>query len=209
MAIEIAWLGRTCFRIRGREGVVLTDPVPADSGFRPGKPSADVVTLSRRSDPGLSATEIVSGTPRVFDAPGEYEVGGILLTAVATPLPNGERNVCFVIELEGMKVGHLGLPAPDMRAVPPELEGVDILLMPVGGGPSLPGRQAAALMTVVDPSVVIPMFYRAEQERMELDPLDRFLSETGTRPEPQPRFNSTKTGLPEHLTVVVLQPRTV
>jgi len=209
MAIEIAWLGRTCFRIRGREGVVLTDPVPADSGFRPGKPSADVVTLSRRSDPGFSATEIVSGTPRVFDAPGEYEVGGILLTAVATPLPNGERNVCFVIELEGIKIGHLGLPAADMRAVPTELEGVDVLLMPVGGGPSLPGRQAAALMTVVDPSIVIPMLYRAEQERMELDPLDRFLSETGTRPEPQPRFTSTKTGLPEHLTVVVLQPRTV
>lgn len=209
MAIEIVWLGRTCFRLRGREGTVLTDPVPADSGYRAGKPAADVVTLSRGDDPAYSALDVVSGAPKVFNAPGEYEVGGILLTATATPLPDGGRNVCFVIELEGIRVGHLGLPAGDMRAVPPELEGVDILLMPVGGGPSLAGRQAAALMTVADPSVVIPMLYKIEQERMDLEPLDRFLSETGNRPEPQPRFTSTKTGLPEHLTVVVLQPRTV
>jgi L-ascorbate metabolism protein UlaG (beta-lactamase superfamily) len=207
MAIEITWLGRTCFRIRGREGTVITDPVPADSGYRPGKPSADVVTLSRASDPAFAGRDLVSGEPRVLDAPGEYEVGGILLTGVSLPLPEGERNVSFVIELEGIRVGHLGLPAEGKLTPPAELEGVDVLLMPVGGGSSLTGRQAADLMTAVDPSVVIPMYYKTEQERLEIDPLERFLSEAGIRPEPQPRFTSTKNGLPEHLTVTVLQPR--
>lgn len=188
---------------------MLTDPVPADSGYKAGKPTADVVTLSRHADPAYSAVDIVGGTPRVFDAPGEYEVNGILVTATAMTLPNGERNVGFVIEVEGIRIGHLGLPVADTKAVPPEFEGVDVLLMPVGGGPSLPGRQAAALMTAADPKVVIPMLYKSEQERMEMDPLEKFLSETGTRPEPQPRFQSTKNGLPEHLTVVVLQPRTL
>lgn len=210
MAIEITWLGRTCFRIRGREGVVLTDPVPADGSYRPGKPAADVVTLSRREDPSISAPEIVAGDPRVFDAPGEYEVGGILITGAATRLAGGERNVCFVIEMEGIRIGHLGLPYADAKAAAPaEFEGVDVLLMPVGGAPSLSGRQAADLMTALDPSVAIPMYFRTEQEQLEIEPLERFLSEAGTRPEPQPRFSSTKAGLPEHLSVVVLQPRGV
>jgi valine dehydrogenase (NAD+) len=46
-----------------------------------------------------------------------------------------------------------------------------------------------------------------EQERMDIDPIDRFLSETGSKPEAQPRFQATKAGLPGALTVVVLQPR--
>jgi hypothetical protein len=81
--------------------------------------------------------------------------------------------------------------------------------MPAGGGPSLTGRQAADLMTAIDPSVAIPMLYKTDQERMELDPIDSFLSEAGSKPEPQPRFTTSKAGLPANLTVVVLQPRTV
>jgi L-ascorbate metabolism protein UlaG (beta-lactamase superfamily) len=210
MAIEILWLGRTCFRIKGREGTVITDPVPADSGYKMGKANGDVVTLSQRDDPAFSAVDLLAGKHRVLDAPGDYEVGGVLVSGIGLRQPGGERMMAFVFELEGVKVGHLGAWKFEGKpTIPDELESVDVLLLPVGGGPSLTGRQAADLMTTIDPSVVIPMFYKTDQEKMDLDPLDTFLGEAGTRPEPQPRFTTTKSGLPENLTVTVLQPRTV
>jgi L-ascorbate metabolism protein UlaG (beta-lactamase superfamily) len=210
MAIEIIWLGRSCFRIKGREGVVVTDPVPADSGYKMGKVVADVLTLSSAGDPGYSAVELVGNNGRVLNAPGDYEVGGVLVSGIALKQPDGSRTMAFVYELETVTVAHLGpWKFEGKPEIPDELEGVDVLLMPAGGGPSLTGRQAADLMTAIDPSVAIPILYKTDQERMELDPIDSFLSEAGSKPEPQPRFTTSKAGLPANLTVVVLQPRTV
>src|SRR4051812_23329619 len=135
MALEITWLGRSCFRIKGKEGVVITDPCPPESGYTPGNLAADVVTISRKDDPGCSYAEGVAGERQIFDAPGEYEVGGILLTGIATRGPDGRRNLAFIYELEGIRIGHLGLPSPGAGgSAVDELKGVDILLWPVGGG---------------------------------------------------------------------------
>lgn len=210
MAVEITWLGRTSFRLRGREGTVITDPAPASSGYKIGKATGSVVTLSRRDDPEFGDAKLVAGDPRVLDAPGEYEVGGVLVTGVGLPMPEAGRHMTFLFELEGVRICHLGaMPGTDRPTLPDELDDIDVLLMPVGGGGSLSPRQAMDLMTKVDPSLVVPMFYKTEQERMDLEPIERFLSETGSKPEPQPRLTTTKASLPDALTVVVVQPRTI
>ena len=76
MPVEITWLGRNCFRLKGRDGVVLTDPCPPESGYAIGKQTANVVTISNRSEPGYSHREGITCAP-FLDAPGEYGVGGI------------------------------------------------------------------------------------------------------------------------------------
>jgi L-ascorbate metabolism protein UlaG (beta-lactamase superfamily) len=207
VAIEIQWYGRTCFRIRGREGVVVTDPFPPDSGYKLGKLSANSVTVSNRALAAYSYAAGVGDEPKVFDAPGEYEVGGMLIEGVAMPGMDGARNIGFIIEVEGIKVGHLGLPSPTGFKTPEQFGEVDILLMPVGGGGSLAPAQAADLMTSIDPPVTIPMHYKNDQEKLELEPLAAFLREAGTKVEPQPRFQTSRSGLPAELTVVVLEPR--
>lgn len=204
MALEIVYLGRTCFRLRGRDGTVLMDPCPPDSGFALGKQSADIVTLSRRDDPRYSYVEAVSGNFRVLDAPGEYEIGGVLATGTATRRSDGTRNVSFVVEIDGIRVGHLGLPTSGNVG---EFKDVDILLLPVGGDGSLSAVTAADVMTRVEPRVVIPMHYRAGPETLELDMLEKFLKETGTKAEPLQRYQVTRSGLPADLTVVLLEPR--
>lgn len=207
-AVEISWIGRTCFRLRGREGAVLTDPVSAATGHALGRTSAEIVTLSRRDDPDVSNTAGVRGEPKVFDAPGEYEVRGILVTGIPLPRADGSRTMAFICEIDGVNVAHLGLPdAPPAAEALDRFEGVDVLLLPVGGGESLPASEAAELMRTIDPHVVIPMHYRTERERAELEPLDRFLSEAGASPEPLPRLNVTRANVPAELTVEVLRPR--
>jgi hypothetical protein len=194
--------------LKGRDGVVITDPCPPDSGYSVAKQPADVVTVSRKDDPGYSYTEIITGDPLVLDAPGEYEKGGILITGVATKRPDGVRNVLFVYEMDGIRIGHLGLPGTAAAASGlDELKNVDILLLPVGGGNSLAAAAAADIMTTVDPRVAVPMNYKTPVESLDLAPLDSFIKETGTKAEPQQRVQYTKAGLPQDLTVVFLEPR--
>ena len=206
MPVEITYLGRNCFRLKGRGGTVITDPCPPDSGFALGKQSADIVTVSRRDDPGYSYTVAVTGEPMVLDAPGEYDINGILVTGIASPGANGARNVVFICEIDGIRIGHLGLP----ESIPfEELKDIDVLLLPVGGGNSLQPNAAADIMTRIDPHIAIPMNFRAGGETLELEPLEKFLKETGIKPEPQAKISVSRSQLPSDLTVMLLEPRIV
>ncbi len=204
MPIEITYLGRNCFRLKGRDGSVITDPCPPDSGFTLGKQSAEIVTVSRRDDPGYAFTAGISGDPVVLDSPGEYEIGGILVTGIANKRPDGSRNVMFISEIDGIRVGHLGLAS---AASLEDFKGVDVLLLPVGGSNALAPNLAADLMTKVDPRLVIPMNYKTGGETLPLEPLEAFLKETGSRPEPLAKVSISRSSLPQDLTVMVLEPK--
>ncbi len=206
--MEITWLGRNCFRLKGKEGTVITDPCPPESGYRIAKPTAEVVTVSCPSEAGYNFVDGVAGDPFRLDVPGEFEIGGILVTGIATKRADGSRNVIFVIELDGIRVGHLGLPGSVPSAETLEdLKDLDILLMPVGSGNSIGGAAAADFMTTIDPHIAIPMNYKTELEQLDLEPLDKFMKETGSKAEPQPKLTVTKSQLPQNLTVMLLQPR--
>jgi L-ascorbate metabolism protein UlaG (beta-lactamase superfamily) len=202
--IEITYLGRNCFRLKGREGSVITDPCPPESGFTLGKQTAEIVTISRKDDPGYSWSKGISGDPMVFDAPGEYEIGGILITGIATKGIDGSRNIMFISEIDGIRVGHLGLTS---TASLEDLKNVDVLLLPVGGSNALAPNLAADLMTKIEPRIAIPMNYKVGGETLPLEPLATFLKETGTKPEPQAKINVSRSGLPSDLTVMVLEPK--
>ncbi len=204
MPIEITYFGRNCFRLKGRDGAVITDPVSPDSGFAFSKQSAEIVTVSRRIDPGYSYTEGVGGDPIVLDAPGEYEIGGILVTGLANRHADGTRNVMFICEIDGIRVGHLGLA---QNATLEEFKGIDVLLLPGGGLNARAPNLAADLMTKIDPRLVIPMNYKTGPETMALEPLESFFKETGSRPEPQPKISVSRSSLPQDLTIMVLEPK--
>ena len=79
--MEITWLGHSCFRIKGREVVLVTDPYSKGLGYPWGKPMAHIVTVSH-PHPGHSNAEGVGGQPKVVAGPGEYEVAGVLIGGI-------------------------------------------------------------------------------------------------------------------------------
>ncbi len=208
--MEITWLGRSCFRIRAKEATVVTDPYDKATGYTLGRPNADIVTISH-SDPAHSNADGVAGSPRVIEGPGEFEVAGASIVGVTTyrgktPTPESGRNVAYVIELEDMRIGHLGgighVPTSE------QLEGlanVDILLVPVGGGESLDAPPAAETVSLIEPKLVIPMHYKTDIERASLDPIDRFLKEMGAKdPEHHAKVTVTRSTLPEETQLLVI-----
>ncbi len=90
-----------------------------------------------------------------------------------------------------------------------DLELVNVLLVPVGGGSSLNAARAAELVSMLEPNIVIPMHYQLPGLEMPLEPLDKFLKEMGV--SEAKRENSLKLGgaesLPQETTVVILAHR--
>jgi L-ascorbate metabolism protein UlaG (beta-lactamase superfamily) len=213
--VDVTWLGHACIRLRGKDGVILMDPCSKSTGYSIGKQSADIVTASR-ADPEHAFTEAVTPPFRLLDAPGEYEISGVLLNGVNTTNKGKDRkadgvgrNVAFVVEIDDLRVCHLGdldhTPGQDLIE---QLSDIDILLTPVGGHGALDAAAAAEVISLLQPRLVIPIRYQTDASTMPLDPLDPFIKQLGREaPDPQARLSITRSNLPEETQLVVLDYR--
>lgn len=205
--MEILWLGHSCFRLKGKGAALLTDPFDPSTGYNLGKPTAEVVTVSINL-PDHNHVEGVAGEPMVIDGPGEYEVSGILITGIASPSgQQGVRNTVYVIEMDDLRVCHLGnlgkIPKNDLVET---VGNVDVLLVPVGGRETLDASTAAETISLLQPKMVVPMHYRTSLFGPDLEPIDRFLKEMGIKdPVSQPKLNVTKSTLPENTQVMLME----
>jgi L-ascorbate metabolism protein UlaG (beta-lactamase superfamily) len=212
--IEITWMGHSCFKIKGKEATVLTDPYDESIGYSLGEPKANIVTSSH-SHPGHGFTAGVGGEPRIVRSPGEYEIAGIFITGIATfhdSTKGSERgkNTVYLIEMDDMRMCHLGdLGHPLTAEQAEDIDGVDVLLVPVGGLSTIDAATAVEAVRLLQPRIVIPMHFQTEVLHIQLAPVDRFLKEMGIKAglSPQPKFSITKAGLSEETQVVVLDYR--
>src|SRR3972149_757998 len=109
--MEITWLGHSCFRLRNKNTTIITDPFDNKIGIKLGKVSADIVTISHNHY-DHSNVAAVSGTPKVIDGPGEYEIGGIFITGIQTwhDQENGAKrgkNTAYLFEMDDLVICHL------------------------------------------------------------------------------------------------------
>jgi L-ascorbate metabolism protein UlaG (beta-lactamase superfamily) len=210
--MEITWLGHACFRLRSDEIVVVTDPFPSTLGLRLGNQTATIVTISN-SHPNHSNWQEVSGEPKLYQAPGEYEFKGVSVRGVMTPLAEGtpreRRNVAYTIEMETVSICHLGdIDVPLSPGQIDELSPVDVLLIPTGGGCTLDLDRAAQMLQDLDPKIVIPMHYHIPGVSLQLAEVDTFLQLLGgSEVQSQPRLSVTAANLPANMRVTVLNPQ--
>ena len=209
--MEITWYGHSCFRITERGNAsVVTDPFDHKVvGYKELSLRADIVTISHDA-PGHNFTKVVKGAKWQIDGPGEYEIGGVFLTAVPVGKhdQNGNgREMVYVFDYDGITVGHLG----DLKAVPSRKEvdafgKIDILLVPVGGGKSLNAAKAAEVVNLIEPGIVVPMHYKTKAAKQELDDLGGFLKQIGISDEiaPEDSLKVSARDIPEETKVVVL-----
>jgi L-ascorbate metabolism protein UlaG (beta-lactamase superfamily) len=207
--VDITWLGLSCFRIRGNQAVIITDPFPPDSGYTLGKQTADIVTVSH-AHPSHSYVQGVSGPPRVVKGPGEYEISGVLILGLTTyhDAVKGQsrgKNTVYLLEIDGLTVCHLGDIGHVIGDEPVEEMGkVDILMVPVGGVTTINAAMAAETIRKIEPKMVLPMHYQTATGGRELEPVEDFLKEMGQGPiEPRPKLNVNKNNLPISTQVVV------
>jgi L-ascorbate metabolism protein UlaG (beta-lactamase superfamily) len=211
--MELTWLGHSCFRLRGKEATLITDPPAPSIGYTIGRLSADIVTISHHHL-GHDYVKAVSGDPKIVDGPGEYEIRQILISGVQTyhDRVRGKelgRNTAYLITMDEVQICHLGDLGDVLNDDAQEaLNGADVLLVPVGGGNSLSAERAAEVIAQIEPRIIVPMHYATPAYKPSgpgLEPVDKFCREMGVEVmEPLPKAVITKATLPTEPQVILL-----
>jgi L-ascorbate metabolism protein UlaG (beta-lactamase superfamily) len=208
--MDITWLGHSCFRIRGSQAIVITDPFPPGLGYTLGKQTADIVTVSHTHS-SHSYNEGISGEYRLVKGPGEYEISGVLMLGISTfhDAIKGQskgKNTTYLMEVDGVAICHLGDIGHVLADEQVEQLGkVDILMVPVGGVSTINASMAAEIVRKLEPKAVLPMHYKTPKTNRDLEPVENFLKEMGlTQVETRPKYTVTRSNLPLSTQVVLL-----
>jgi Beta-lactamase superfamily domain len=235
LRVEIVSFGDTCLRLRGREGVVAADAFPRIVGPTGRGMTADIATYSHadgqqslglsgkggsgngragagRASSGRALRRVPTSLESAFllDSPGEFEVHEVLINGIRTyrdEVQGAERgpNTCFVYELDGVHVVHLGdIGHLLSEAALDQIGPVEVVCVPVGG--SLAPARAAELVAQFDANLVVPMAIGTNGQGS--DDLARFLHEMSVQhEEPVPKLTVTSSSAPNETTVVLLETR--
>jgi L-ascorbate metabolism protein UlaG (beta-lactamase superfamily) len=187
--MQVEWYGQSAFRLTDGARTIVIDPFgdmtalaarrrweyPPITGV-----SADLglVTPEHADHTGV---EVVGGHPVVLRSTAgrlDSPVGEVLAVASEHDGAAGtERgpNTLFAFTFDALRVAHLGdLGQPALRPEQAAALGqVDLLFVPVGGGPTIGARQAAEVAATLGARVIVPMHYRTARIDF-LEPVDAF-----------------------------------
>ncbi len=207
--MQLSWLGLSSFEITtknsGGEVVVVTDPYDNGTGLRFPRTLEGHLVLVSHDEPDANNVAAVTGTPQLVNIPGEFEVRGVFVYGMSTPLKRGVPNVLYRIETEGMHLAHLG--ALDRELTDEELKqlgNIDILMVPVGGAGVLSPSLASEVIAQIEPRVVIPMTHQLPNLKTKYETVDAFCKQMGAcRKEEMNKYKVTRKDLPEEDMLIV------
>ncbi len=204
--MELTWHGWSCFRLKGKEASVVTDPYTLSSPPSVQKLTPDIVTISARDH----AADAPVGEFKTIAGPGEYEVRNVLITGHPSFCSGKRVGTFYKIEMDELVLCHLGqLKEPLTSSQVEDLADVDVLLIPVAGqGESIDAAKAVEMINLLEPRIVVPMHFEPSVLGVSGTPVEKFCHEIGqTAVTPQQKLTVTKTSLPAEPMVVVLEPR--
>lgn len=192
--MNIQYYGHSCFKIttkpagRGQEEItVFLDPFSKEIGLRPPQGQADLVLVSHDHHDHNNIS-VLKGNPRVLDIPGEYSVFGVNIIGINSFHDNksGEergKNTIFILESEEIRICHLGDLGSDLSEKQlEEINGVNILMIPIGGKYTIDGEKAVDIIKKIEPNIIIPMHYKIKGSNVDVDDEKKFCSEIGSCP---------------------------
>ncbi len=191
-SITVEWYGQSAFKLSAAEApTVFIDPfgdlsAMAGRGMQFDYPAiagvqADLLLVTHEHA-DHNAVEAIGGEPIVLRSTAgrlQSPLGEVVAVASEHDEQAGTArgpNTIFAFELAGVRVAHFGdFGQSALREEQAEAIGaVDLLMLPVGGGPTLGGPGAAAIVERLRPRWVVPMHYRTPRISF-LETADGFL----------------------------------
>lgn len=176
MAIQLNWLGHSCFRVQAHGFTIVLDPFAPGSvpGYRDIDEKADLVLCSHDHHDHNHRAAVTLITPQK-----ENPFTITTLSSFHDDQDGAQRgpNTITILECNGVRVAHMG----DIGCMPgtlalEKLSGVDMLLLPVGGYYTVGPKEAKAIADAVSPRAVIPMHYRSDRFGYDvIGPVEEFL----------------------------------
>jgi L-ascorbate metabolism protein UlaG (beta-lactamase superfamily) len=190
--MQVEWYGQSAFRLEVNGQSVVIDPFGdiGEAAATRGMPfeyppisgvTADLVLVTHEHF-DHNGVEVVEGDPEIIRSrAGTHEspVGEVVgVASEHDPWAGTKRgpNTIFVFSFGGVRVCHFGdfgqSSLRDEQAA--AIGSVDLLFVPVGGGPTIDAAEAAAVVERLSPRWVVPMHYRTARVGF-LEPADAFL----------------------------------
>jgi L-ascorbate metabolism protein UlaG (beta-lactamase superfamily) len=190
--MHIEWYGQSAFHLSTDEASVAIDPfgdmaaLAASRGVQFEYPaiggvSADLLLITHEHI-DHNEVQAIGGDPTILRSTAgrlSSPLGEVLAVASEHDAAAGtERgpNTIFAFTLEDLRVCHFGdFGQTSLREEQAAaLGGVDLLMLPVGGGPTIGAEQARAVVERLRPRWVVPMHYRTPRVGF-LETADTFL----------------------------------
>ena len=166
--MKITWIGHSCFKIEEGGYSIVIDPYDDNyvPGLKPVRERAQAVFASHEHGDhnARERVTLVPGgkTPFTVTKIGTYhdpEHGALR-----------GRNTIHVFSAGGRRIAHFGDLGCELEKDQLEqLKGLDAALIPVGGFYTIDAAQAADLVARIQPAHVIPMHFRAGNNRFGFD----------------------------------------
>jgi L-ascorbate metabolism protein UlaG (beta-lactamase superfamily) len=219
--MHVEWFGQSAFALTAPDATVFVDPFGdlspmAARGMQFDYPAIEagnvdllLVTHEHLDHNGIEA---ISGEPAILRSTAgrlDSPIGEVLAIASEHDDQAGTQrgpNTIFCFTLDGIRVAHFGdFGQSELRNEQAAAIGeVDLIFLPVGGGPTLGGPGAATIVEQLHPKWVVPMHYRTPRISF-LETADEFL---GLMPQVElmatPSFTTAE--LPAHDGTVVVVP---
>jgi L-ascorbate metabolism protein UlaG (beta-lactamase superfamily) len=192
-SIRVEWHGQSAFHLSGSERSVFIDPfgdlssLAGARGMQFDYPAIDGVSadllLVTHEHIDHNHVQAIGGDPAVLRSTAgrlESPLGEVVAVASEHDDQAGTArgsNTIFVFDLDGLRVCHFG--DFGQAALRPEqaqaIGAVDLLILPVGGGPTIGAQDAAEVVSRLQPRWVVPMHYRTPRIGF-LDTAEEFLA---------------------------------
>jgi L-ascorbate metabolism protein UlaG (beta-lactamase superfamily) len=190
--MRIQWYGQSAFALSAERATVFIDPfadmspLAARSGLQFEYPAIEGVEaellLVTHEHLDHNGVEAIGGDPAILRSTAgrlESPIGEVVAVASEhDDVAGTERgpNTIFVFELDGLRIAHFGdfgqrAMRDEQRAA---IGDVDLIFVPVGGGPTTDAAQAHEIVARLAPRWVVPMHYRTPRISF-LEPADEFV----------------------------------
>ena len=161
--VKIRWLGHACCEINYGDFTLITDPYEDESvpGLGELRLCADAVYCSHgHHDHNFTAAVTLSGKA----APADFAVEEFTTAHDDCGGRKRGMNTVRIFRFGALRVAHLGDlgegPSAELMAA---LQGVDAMLIPIGGFYTIDAQTAKAIVEAAKPRCVLPMHYRSER----------------------------------------------
>ncbi len=172
------------FKVSFGDMTLAVNPISKDSKFKSSRFGSDITLISLINSPDHNGSDSTSRGDKesfIISGPGEYEVSGVFIKGFATTSNyEGKQsiNTIYKITLEGMNLCFLGGMSDEKipKEVTEEIDGIDLLFVPIGGDGVLPASLAHKIAVQFEPKIIIPSHFDGIGDEKSLK---TFLKEAG------------------------------